>query len=125
MQTQIETHLGTHGNYKALLQKGFSEEQAEGIIEIMAATDKNYTTKGDLEAESHLIRSELKSECNLVRSELREEMSNLRQELKTEMSDLKQELTGDMKDMETRLVKLIYINTFTIIGVLTAILKFF
>ena len=85
MQT-IETHLGTHGSYKALIASGFKEEQAEGIIEVMHNTGADYATKADL----------------------RETGLRLRE---------------DMQKMETRLTKLIYVNTFTIIGVVSALVS--
>ena len=95
MHSQIDTNLGTHGSYKALLARGFNEEQAEGIIEVLNVSGSSYITSSDLEREIARARTEI-------------------------------------KESETRLTKLIYVNTFTIIGVMlgivsaaTAIIKLF
>ena len=95
MHSQIDTNLGTHGSYKALLARGFNEEQAEGIIEVLNVSGSSYITSSDLEREIARARTEI-------------------------------------KESETRLTKLIYVNTLTIIGVMlgivsaaTAIIKLF
>lgn len=86
MHSQIDTNLGTHGSYKVLLARGFNEEQAEGIIEVLNVSGPGYITSSDLEREIAKARTEI-------------------------------------KESETRLTKLIYVNTFTIIGAILGIVS--
>lgn len=86
MQSQIDTNLGTHGSYKALLARGFNEQPAEGIIEVLNVSGSGYITNSDLEREVARVRTEI-------------------------------------KDSEARLTKLIYVNTFTIIGAILGIVS--
>lgn len=127
VQTTIDTLPGTHGSYKALIAKGFSESQAEGIIEVMHHRGMDYATKADLERETALLRSDLEKTENALRSEIKETENLLKADITTVANKLDKTenvLRTEMQQMETRLTKLVYINTFAIISVITAVIKF-
>lgn len=121
---------GTHGSFKALIAKGFSENQAEGIIEVMHHKGMDYATKADLKETETLLRSDLKETETLLKLDLERETATLRSELKEEAASLRSELKetenilrSEMQQMETRLTKLIYVNTFAIIGIMSAVIS--
>ncbi len=148
-------NLNTHKVVKLLQDKGYSEEQAEGFIEVIEEiTLTGVATKQDL----HLLRDELKADIielrkelkadiiglrnelkddvlsvkgqltesqNSLRNELKEDISSIKSQLTESQNSLRNELKEDMANLRTDLTKLIYINTITTIGILTAVIALF
>lgn len=105
----VNITFNSHEKYKALLTKGFSEEQAEGIIDVFSEiTLPNAATREDV---------------TNSKNELKQEVVEFRNELKQEIISLKAEFNEDAGKLETRLTKLIYVNTFVIITALAALSK--
>lgn len=115
MQTGTEINLGTHGNYKALIAKGFSENQAEGIIEVMSTSEGSYATKADLRESS--LRLETKIDKS--RAELKEEMGELRTESRQDIARLETRIA----DTKAELMKFMTIQAIGIVGLTVTILK--
>ena len=98
----VNITLDSHEKYKQLLAKGFTEEQAEGIVGLFSEISlPNVATKHDVAI--------LKGDIQNIRDQIKDSENSLRQE---------------MKDLETRLTKLIFVNTFTTIAIIAALFKF-
>lgn len=116
MQQLVEIKFDSHSKYKYLLAKGFSEQQAEGIIEIFSEiTFPNAATREDI--------SEVKQSVNIAKAELKQEINSVRSELKQEVNSIRSEFKQELANLKTELTKLIYLNTFAIIGAVAAIVK--
>lgn len=105
MQQLVEIKFDSHSKYKALLAKGFSEQQAEGIVEVFSEiTLPNAATRADI--------IELRQDITLVRQAVEKVELTLRSEFKQDLSNLRKDLINQ-----------IYLNTFAIIGAVAAIVK--
>ncbi len=83
---------------KRLTASGFSEMQAEAMVEAIADMRDDLATRSDLQAESAALRTEmaaLRSDMQAGMAEFRTEMTALR----SDMTDLR----SDMQEMELRL----------------------
>ena len=99
LMQQVSLNLDTHQVFKLLQKKGFSEEQAEGVIAtIQEVTLSGVATKQDI-------------------SEVRSEIIEVRNELKQDISDLRQ----DISDRENKYLAFLMAHTIAIIGVMVAL----
>lgn len=94
-------------------QGGFSEEQADAIVDLFADVDEQVATKGDIEdlrSDLKALRSDLEGTENDLRSDLKQLENDLRSDLKQLendlRSDLKQTRKQIMTEMDARLAKL-------------------
>lgn len=96
-------NLDTYKIVKLLQTKGYSEEQAEGIV----------TTLQDIT----LSGVATKQDVNALKNELKEDLSDVRNELKEEIQDVRKEISN--------LLKFQVIQTLTIVGVMIALFQIF
>lgn len=121
----VNITFDSHEKYKALLSKGFSEEQAEGIVDIFSnITFNNAVTKEDLRKIEKSIQHEIKDLGSFLKDDLSNMDGTWNQEVKI-LIELVAKAEKEMGSLETRLTKLIYINTFTTIAVLGTLFKLF
>lgn len=92
---------------KRLLEAGFSDEKAEGIVAIFQSADAQIATKMDLE----LFRKDTKASIDA----LRKDVDGLRKEMKADMDALR-------KDLTIKLGGMLVVSAGLILGVLTLIL---
>ena len=87
---------------KRLVEAGFSDEKAEGIVAIFNEADAQLATKLDLE----LFRKDMKAEMGKLRSDVREEIAGVRSEVKEEIAGVRSEMKAEIaelrSDMDTR-----------------------
>ena len=118
-------HMDTYKIVQLLQEKGYSKEQAEGFIEtIQHIALPGVATKEDIhksDKKADKIHNELKQDIASLRSEIAE----VRSELKEEINSLRTEVKEDVANLRNDLTKLIYINTITTIGILTAVIALF
>lgn len=82
-------HVDTQKIYSALVAGGFTEKQAETVIETMRLIDLSHlTTKQDLKE----ARSELRQEIKEARSELQQQTDQLRAEMKQQFTEVRGEI---------------------------------
>ena len=133
-------NLNTHKVVKLLQERGYSEEQAEGFIDAVeeinltgVATNQGLSNvRDELKDEILTFRNELKDEINNLRNEVKSDIHGLRTELKGDIHGLRNELKNEMLGLEAQinnqrheLTKLIYVNSFTTVGILTAVIALF
>ena len=109
---------------KRLTASGFSEAQAEAVIEAIGDVRDDLATRADLQAQSAEFRVEmaaqsaefrgemaaLRSDMQAERAEFRSEMATLRADmqaqsaaLRSEMATLRSDMQSDMQALELRL----------------------
>ena len=102
---------------KRLRGAGFSEEQAEAVVEVVTqAVEGGVATKADVHEVGHAV-AEVRAELKQDIAELRQEIAEVRSELKQDIADLRTELKSD-----TRMI--IMWNVGTMIG-LVGLIKLF
>lgn len=96
----------THRAVKKLTGAGFSENQAEALIDAVRDEQEALATKADLLAVradlqegSSALRIELKEEIAAVRTELKEDIAAVRAELKEDIAAVR----ADMQALELRM----------------------
>lgn len=82
----------THRAVKRLTGAGFSEDQAEALIDAVGDEHEALANKADMLA----IRADLREEISALRAELKEDMAVLRAELKEDLAALRAELKEDI-----------------------------
>ena len=83
-----------------LLRVGFTEKQADVIVEIEKEKQDQLATKDFIDKKNAELRTEVKEEIAELRTEVKEEIAELRTELKEENSKIQKDLsklTGEMK----------------------------
>lgn len=104
MQT-VNITFDSHDKYKALLGKGFTEEQAEGIIGIFSEiTLPNAATRDDIK--------DVKDEIRNLETNTKESIKELEASTKTEIQKLKAEI-----------FRFILVNNVGLAGLILAIIK--
>jgi hypothetical protein len=103
--------LNTHTAVKKFVQHGFSEGQAEIIVEVINDQSNELATKSDL----FQVKTELKSEIKVLEVSLRSEIAEVRSELKSDIAEVRTELKVLATQFST--IKLIQ---YSILGVLLA-----
>lgn len=99
----MPTIIDTRKAFRRLQERGgFSEDQADAIVDVLTNVDEQVATKGDIED----LRSDLKG----LRSDLEDDNKDLRSDLEGEIeglhSDLEQTERRIMTKMDARLAKL-------------------
>ena len=91
---------------KRLTASGFSEAQAEAVIEAIGDVRDDLATRADLQAQS----AEFRGEMAALRSDMQAEMATLRADLqaqsaalRSEMASLRSDMQSDMQALELRL----------------------
>ena len=107
MQVEFATlNFDTHRVFRLLGEKGFTEEQAEGVLlAIQQVQMVGVATKQDIR--------EVKKEIAELRVELKQDITDLRTELKQDISDVR----GEVKNLRSEIYRVLMIQTATIIGV--------
>ena len=82
----------THRAVKKLTGAGFSEDQAEALIDAVRDEQEALATKADL---LH-VRTDLREEISALRTELKEDIAVLRAESKEDIAVLRAELKEDI-----------------------------
>ena len=82
----------THRAVKKLTGAGFSEDQAEALIDAVRDEQEALATKADMLA----VRADLREEISALRTELKEDIADLRAEVKEDITVLRAELKEDM-----------------------------
>ncbi len=82
----------THRAVKKLTGAGFSEDQAEALIDAVRDEQEALATKADLLA----VRADLREEISALRAEVKEDIAALRAELKEDMAALRTEVKEDI-----------------------------
>lgn len=82
----------THRAVKKLTGAGFTENQAEALIDAVRDEQEALATKADLLA----VRADLREEISALRAELKEDIAVLRAELKEDLAVLRAELKDDI-----------------------------
>ena len=91
--------LNTLEQAENLVRCGFQEQQAKGLIEVIALATSNLVTKQDLEQVKLEMRMEIQQECNGLRNEMRHELSELKEESRTELLKFKEETRMEFSRM--------------------------
>ncbi len=96
----------TYRAVKKLTGAGFSEIQAEALIDAVGDEHEALATKADLVATSAVLReeivalrAELKEDIASVRAELKEDIASVRAELKEDIASVR----ADMQALELRM----------------------
>lgn len=92
----------THRAVKKLKGAGFSEDQAEALIDAVGDEHETLATKADLLA----VRTDLREEVSALRAELKEDIAVLRAELKEDSASVRGEINtvrADMQALELRM----------------------
>lgn len=126
MQT-VEIKFDSHSKYKALLAKGFTEQQAEGIVEIFteislpnAATREDVANaKSEIKQEIADLRAEVKQEIGDLRSEVKQEIVRLETKMEKEIGNLRIEIKADRAE----LYKFMFVQALGIVGLTVALVK--
>jgi len=85
--------LNTHTTIKEFIKYGFSEDQAEVIVNAINDQNNQLVTKNDLKFSISELKSELKSDI----SKLESDISKLESELKSDISKLENKMDINMK----------------------------
>ena len=93
--------LDTYRAVKALTAVGFTETQAQTLIETVGEGRGNLATKEDVHETALATKNELRAEIADVRTELKADIADVRAELKTDIADLQTELKSDIAAMHT------------------------
>ena len=96
----VSITFNSHEKYKTLLAKGFSKEQAEGIIEIF-------------------------SEITLPNAATREDVANSEATLKDEITEVKEEIIKVKNEFKVWVLSGFLVQTFAFAGLMFGILQFF
>ena len=89
----------THRAVKKLTGAGFSEGQAEALIDAVRDEQEALATKADLLA----VRADLREEISALRAELKEDIAVLRAELKEDIGALRTETKEDIAVLRAEL----------------------
>ncbi len=89
--------LNTHTTIKEFIKYGFSEGQAEVIVNAINDQNTELVTKNDLKLSMSELKSELKSDIYELKSELKSDISKLESELKSDISKLENKMDINMK----------------------------
>lgn len=89
----------THRAVKKLTGAGFSEDQAEALIDAVRDEQEALATKADLLA----VRADLREEISALRTELKEDIATLRAELKEDIGALRAETKEDIAVLRAEL----------------------
>ena len=102
---------------KRLRGAGFSEEQAEAVVEVVTqAVEGGVATKADVHEVGHAITE--------VRAELKQDMADLRAELKQDIAEVRSEVAEVRTELKSDTRMIIMWNVGTMIG-LVGLLKLF
>ena len=99
--------LNTHTTVKNFIKHGFSEEQAEVIVEAINDQNTQLVTKNDLKVSILELRTELKTDIH-----------ELRTELKSDISELKVSIAEVKVDILKWILPFVATNTLAIIGLI-------
>lgn len=83
------TLINTHTAVKKFIKHGFTEEQAEVMVEVINDQNTNLATKTDL----FQVKTELRSEIAEVKSELKADIAEVKNKLEMDMAILKTEFS--------------------------------
>ena len=92
-QKIIMALLNTHTTIKEFIKYGFSEDQAEVIVNAINDQNNQLVTKNDLKFSISELKSELKSDI----SKLESDISKLESEIKSDISKLENKMDINMK----------------------------
>ncbi|MCY4436682.1 MAG: DUF1640 domain-containing protein [Chloroflexi bacterium] len=98
----------THKAVKTLTGAGFSENQAEALIDAVSEARGDAATNDDLQASEQALRADLQASEQALRADLQASEQALRADLQTLRADLQasdQAIRADMQVMEERLRK--------------------
>jgi hypothetical protein len=91
--------LNTHTTIKEFIKYGFSEDQAEVIVNAINDQNTQLVTKNDLKFSISELKSELKSDIYELKSELKSDISKL----ESDISKLESELKSDISKLENKM----------------------
>ena len=77
--------LNTHTTIKEFIKYGFSEDQAEVIVNAINDQNNQLVTKNDLKFSISELKSELKSDISKLESELKSDISKLENKMDINM----------------------------------------
>jgi hypothetical protein len=77
--------LNTHTTIKEFIKYGFSEDQAEVIVNAINDQNTQLVTKNDLKFSISELKSELKSDISKLESELKSDISKLENKMDINM----------------------------------------
>lgn len=83
------TLINTHTAVKKFIKHGFTEKQAEVMVEVINDQNTNLATKADL----FQVKTELRSEIAEVKNELKADIAEVKNKLEIDMALLKTEFT--------------------------------
>ena len=94
---------------KRLTASGFSEAQAEAVIEAIGDVRDDLATRADMQAQSAEFRVEmaaLRSDMQAERAEFRSEMATLRADMQAQSAELRSEMAALRSDMQAQSAEL-------------------
>ena len=98
---------------KRLTASGFSEVQAEAVVEAIADMQENLATRSDLQVQSAEFRSdmqaqttEFRSEMAALRSDMQEQTAEHRSEMAALRSDMQKQMASLRSDMQEQMTAL-------------------
>ena len=96
---------------RRLTASGFSEAQAEAVIETIADVQDDLATRSDLQAQTaefnsrmESLRADMQEQMAALRSDMQDQMANLRSDMQEQMAnlrlDMKEEMAALRSDMK-------------------------
>lgn len=125
---------------KRLTASGFSEAQAEAVVEAIGDVRDDLATRADMQAQSAefrvemaALRSDMQADMRTLRSDMQTQMAELRSDMQTQMADfrsdmaaLRSDMQSDMQALELRLTirigAVVGATALVTIGVLAALI---
>ena len=109
--------LDTYRIIKRLEDRGFSEEQAEGILQTIEEIQiEGVATKGDLIA----LKAALRSDIATLETTLSQQIKDTR----NETSELRHEMHSTIGQLRAELYKALFYQAFAVVGLTVTLLKF-
>ena len=122
--TTAHLRLDTHRIIKGLEKRGFTEEQAEGVLQAIEEIElQGVVTKGDLAS----LEAVLKTDLNTVKTMLSGEISTLDKALRDEISTVQNDVQGVRENLNTfrvEIYKAMFYQVFAIVGLTVTFIKF-
>ena len=120
--------IDTHKAVKTLTGAGFSETQAEALIETMGDSRDVLATKADMQELAHMTSADMQELARATKADMQE----LAQTTKADIAAVRADFKTELKDLELRLEQRLNRQTIQLAGlaiaaggVVVAILKWF
>jgi hypothetical protein len=118
--------LNAHSTVKKFIKLGFTEDQAEAVVEAVNEQNKELATKSDfaiLKSEIQSIKSELKSEIQLVELKLESKIDGVESRLESKIDKLESKLDSGFNSINTNLKWISFIGMAVLTPILVRLIK--